>query len=105
MAANEKAWPVAADQGQELKHDKILSQNRASVNMANWLKDFRAAHPKLQGNEIVEAVRILFPGFDKTLLSKCMNPEKYGIQLSQEVMERLKSIFEKTEGDGTNGPA
>ena len=105
MAANEKARPVAADQGQELKHDEILSQKEASVNTANWLKDFRASHPKLQGTEIVEAVRILFPGFDKTLLSKCMNPEKYGIQLSQEVMERLKSTFEKTEGDGTNGPA
>ena len=102
MMENEKARPVAADQGQGSKHDEILSQNGASVNLANWLKDFRAAHPKLQGTKIVETVRVLFPGFDKTLFSKASSPEKYGICLTPEVVRLLEEAF---EGEIKDGPA
>ena len=97
MMENEKARPVAADQGQGSKHDEILSQNGASVNPANWLKDFRAAHPKLQGTKIIETVRLLFPGFDKTLYSKASSPEKYGICLTAEVIKLLEDTFEEEE--------
>ena len=47
--------------------------------------------------EIVELIRPLCPGFDKPLLVKCENPEKYGIQLSQKAMRRLKEV-EKRDG-------
>ena len=94
---NEKARPVAADQGQGSKHDEILSQNGASVNMANWLRDFRAAHPKMQGTKIIETVRLLFPGFDKTLYSKASSPEKYGICLTAEAIKLLEDTFEGEE--------
>ena len=97
MRANEKARPVAADQTKEQKHDEILSQNGASVNMANWLKDFRAAHPNLQGTKIVETVRVLFPGFDKTLFSKASNPDYYGICLTAEAIQLLEEAFEGEE--------
>ncbi len=101
MAANEKARPVAADQTKDQKHDEILSQNEASVNLANWLKDFRAAHPKLQGTKIVETVRVLFPAFDKTLFSKASSPEKYGICLTPEVVQLLEEAFEGEIKDGS----
>ena len=97
MMENEKARPVAADQGQGSKHDEILSQNGASVNTANWLRDFRAAHPKMQGTKIIETVRLLFPGFDKTLYSKASSPEKYGICLTAEAIKLLEDTFEGEE--------
>ncbi len=102
MAANEKARSVAADQTKENQHDAILSQSGQSVNTANWLRDFRAAHPELQCTEIVETVRVLFPGFDKTLLSKCMSPEKYGVRLTPEAEDLLRKTFEGEETDGTS---
>ena len=101
MRANEKARPVAADQTKEQKHDEILSQNRASVNLANWLKDFRAAHPKMQGTQITETVRLLFPGFDKSLFSKASSPEKYGVCLTPEAIKLLEDTFAGEKNDGT----
>ncbi len=100
-ATNKKGRSVAADTGQGTKHDEILSQNGASVNLANWLKDFRAAHPKLQGTKIVETVRVLFPGFDKTLFSKASSPEKYGVCLTPEVVRLLEEAFEGEIKDGS----
>ena len=78
------------------KHDKTLSQKTDSVK-ANWLEDFRARHPEIKGTEIVEAIRLSFPGFDKTMLSKCMNPEKYGVKLTKEAMNQLINYFERSE--------
>ena len=72
------------------KHDKTLSQKTDSVK-ANWLEDFRACHPQIKGTEIVEAVRVLCPGFDKTLLSKCLSPDRYGIQLSTRAVKALEA--------------
>ena len=95
MAANEKAQPVAPGQTREILRTEILSQNGQSVNQANWLHDFRARHPKIKGTEIVEAIRLSFPGFDKTLLSKCLNPEKYGVKLTPEAMNQLINHFEE----------
>ena len=100
-ATNEKARPVAAEPSKGDLHDEILSQNVASVNLANWLKDFRAAHPKMQGTQIIETVRLMFPGFDKSLFSKASSPEKYGICLTPEAIKLLEDAYEGEKKDGT----
>ena len=97
MRAIEKARPVAAEPSQRDLHDGILSQNGASVNLANWLKDFRATHPKMQGTKIIEAVRVLYPGFDKSLFSKASNPDYYGICLTADAIRLLEETLEGEE--------
>lgn len=81
------------------EHGKIIPRTKGTVKRANWLKDFHV-RKGLKSTEIVETIRPLFPGFDKTLLSKCENPDLYGIQLSQKAMMRLKETF----GGNDDGP-
>ena len=100
LESQEKARPVAAGQGQGSKHDEILSPNGDSVKTTEWLTDFRVRR-KMKGTEIVEAIRSLFPGFDKSLLSKVSSPEKYGICLAPEAIRLLKTTFEGEKDDGT----
>ena len=104
-AANEKARSVAADTGQGAKahdtcHAESISPKVESVN-ADWINDFRVRN-RLRGTEIVETIRALFPGFDKTLLSKCMSPEKYGVRLTPEAENLLRKTFEGEKDDGTS---
>ncbi len=87
---------LAQDRADGNKHDIKVSQKTDSVK-ANWLEDFRAHHPGLKNAEIIEAIRLSFPGFDKTLLSKCMSPEKYGVELSESVKAYLTNAFEGRE--------
>ncbi len=96
MAANKKPGLREQDRADGKKHDTILSQNPDSVK-TNWLEDFRVRHPEIKGTEIIETVRLLFPGFDKSLLSKCMNPGKYGIKLTPEAMSILIDQFERSK--------
>ena len=97
---NEKARSVAADTGQngtdQRNHAKILSPNGDSVKTTDWLTDFRVRN-HLKGTEIVEAIRVRFPGFDKSLLSKVSSPEKYGVILAPEAVKLLEETFEVNE--------
>ena len=95
MKENKKPGLLEQDRADGNKHDKTLSQKPDSVK-ANWLEDFRVRHPEIKGTEIVEAVRLLYPGFDKTLLSKCMSPGKYGVELSPEAISILIDRFERS---------
>lgn len=96
MAADKRPGLLEQDRADGKKHDTILSQNFNSVK-TNWLEDFRVRHPDIKGTEIVETVRLLFSGFDKTLLSKCMNPGKYGIKLTPEAMKILTDQLERSK--------
>ena len=96
FGANEKPGLLEQDRANGNKHDTILTPNQHSVK-ANWLEDFRACHPKIKDTEIVEAIRLSFPGFDKTLLSKCKSPEKYGVELSEAVKTCLVVTFEERD--------
>ena len=73
---------------QEKKHDEMIALPNRSVK-ANWLRDFHV-QSGMKSAEIVELIRPSFPGFDKSLLAKCENPEKYGVQLSRKAMNLLK---------------
>lgn len=83
------------------EHAEIIPRTKKTVKRTNWLKDFHM-RKRLKPGEIVETVRLLFPGFDKPLLSKCENPERYGVQLSQKAIRLLKDTF---GGDDDAGPS
>lgn len=103
MAANEKARSAATDTGQGVRehetHAKIIARTEGSVNTSDRLKDFRVRHRKLNGTQIVEAIRSSFPGFDKSLLSKVQQPEKYGVCLTPEAEQALENTFEGENKD------
>ncbi|MBR6030117.1 MAG: hypothetical protein IKP40_13620 [Clostridia bacterium] len=93
----QKKGPGLLEQGgakraQTTMHDEMIPQAKKTVKRANWLKEFHV-QSGLSSAEIVELIRPLFPGFDKPLLVKCENPDKYGIQLSQKAMRRLKEAM------------
>jgi len=56
------------------------------------LKDVMAAGD-IAPKEAVRIVRAQFPSFDKTLLSKCAKPEKYGVVLHPEGFQALYAAF------------
>ncbi len=95
MIVNKKPGLLEQNRAIGNKHDNTLTQKDDSVK-ANWLWDFRVRHQDIKCTEIADAIRLLFPGFDKTLLSKCMNPEKYGIALMPEAMQQLIEQFERS---------
>lgn len=82
------------------EHDEIIPQAKKIVKRANWLKDFHV-QKGLKSSEIVETIRPLCPGFDKPLLAKCENPDRYGIQLSQKAMKLLKDTFGGNDDAGS----
>ena len=96
MAACKKLGLLEQDRAEtgvhEVKHGKIIPRTSRTVKRANWLKDFHV-RKGLKGSEIVETIRPFCPGFDKMLLSKCENPDRYGIQLSQRAMKALKDAY------------
>ena len=96
---NKSPGSVPADQGSTEandvapNHTEIVSRTGKPVK-ANWLRAFHV-RSGLTAGEIVELIRPLYPSFDKTLLVKCENPEKYGIRLSQRAIRQLKEWEKK----------
>lgn len=75
-----------------LKHKDKISRTAETV------KGLCAGN--LSYDEMVEAVRPVYPGLDKPLLSKAMNTEKYGVTLTQTAAEAILSAAErKQNGD------
>lgn len=56
--------------------------------MPNELTKLRR-NRNIPASEIVSIVRRFYPSFDKTMLSKCENGEKYGILLKPNVMDTI----------------
>lgn len=61
------------------------------------LKELREGRTPQENAEMLLLVKKQYPGFDKSLLSKCSNSEKYGIELVSEAMEILLKRFGKEE--------
>ena len=72
---NKKPGLLEQNRAKSNKHDERIAQEQQAVKGANWLKDFHV-RSGLSGAEMVELIRPLCSGFDKTLLAKCENPEK-----------------------------
>jgi hypothetical protein len=47
----------------------------------------------LTPRDIVQEVKPVYPGFDKTLLSKCLNADKYGVTMTNGSFECLVKAF------------
>lgn len=57
------------------------------------LKQLRENKTPQENAEMVALVKKSYPGFDKTLLSKCSNSERYGVELIPEAMKILLERF------------
>lgn len=57
------------------------------------LKQLREGKTPKENAEMIALVRERYPGFDKSLLSKCSNSEKYGVELVPEAMTILLERF------------
>lgn len=60
--------------------------------MANELTEL-CISKQISRKEMVEVVQTIYSGFDKTVLSKCENVEKYGISLRPDAMKALYAKF------------
>ena len=66
----------------------IVSKLPADVKM---LEEFQARH--IPYDDIVATMRTAFPGFDKSLLSKCRNHAQYGVGLRPPAVKLLQEHF------------
>lgn len=57
------------------------------------LKQLREGKTPKENAEMIALVKKTYPGFDKSLLSKCSNSEKYGVELVPEAMAILLERF------------
>ncbi|MDO4175778.1 MAG: hypothetical protein Q4D42_13550 [Eubacteriales bacterium] len=57
------------------------------------LKELREGCTPQDNAEMILLVKKQYPGFDKSLLSKCTNSQKYGVQLVPEAMKILLKRF------------
>lgn len=79
-----------------LKHKDKISRTAETV------KGLCAGN--LSYDEMVEAVRPVYPGLDKPLLSKAMNTEKYGVTLTLKAAEAILAKAERKSDGGTGSP-
>lgn len=91
IGQKEELGLLEQDRAQIKKPETIIPNSAKKVN-AGWLVEFRAAN-KLKPADIISALRRIYPSFDKFLCSKVENPEKYGIQLTQEAQDFLQITF------------
>ncbi len=69
----------------------ILDDSKEEVNR-NALRELRLAR-EVPAAEMVAAVQELYPGYDKTLQSKCERSHHYGIRLCDDAMESLYRTY------------
>lgn len=82
--------------------DNVIIQR--NERKGNTLREIRIKN-NLSASEIVSQVRSLYPKYDKALLSKCENGEKYGITLKHRAMKMLidnYGVIRKTENRKLN---
>lgn len=61
------------------------------------LKQLRENKTPQENAEMVALVKKSYPGFDKPLLSKCSNSERYGVELVPEAMKILLKRFDQEQ--------
>lgn len=59
--------------------------------MSNELRDLRLSSG-IPAPEIAEAIRGVFPKFDRHLLSKCEHPDDYGVKLLPRGMDAARAL-------------
>lgn len=75
---------------------------RGTTNYKSKHDEQKSQEPKNQepkNSELVNAVKAVFPGFDKTLLSKCRRTEKYGVEMSPGAKTIFDAVATNDNGD------
>lgn len=81
----------------------LLAQTRPQKNEPSVIISTISDDVKLKGllsrtsmtrKELIRTIREYFPLFDKTALSKCLNPQKYGVVLHPEALDILTAGVE-----------
>ncbi len=107
-----EAAPLARKQPQgSLTNEPItiLDDSTQEVNHRNALRELRLAR-EVPAAEMVAAVQELYPGYDKTLQSKCERSHHYGIRLCDDAMNALYQAYapekakEKKKSDKRTNP-
>lgn len=95
MSKEKAALLVAQHEPQEGKNDSeasfpipILTPLPADVKM---LEEFQRRN--IPNIDIIDTMRTAWPGFDKSLLSKCRNYKHYGVGLRREAVKLLSEHF------------
>ena len=69
----------------------IVHEDAASVKPANLLRRIEEGGAK--ASQMIAAVQRLYPGYEKTLHSKCRNGERYGVMLRPDAMSAIIAQF------------
>lgn len=103
MTEEEGATLLAQGSPKAKNHSPILPAFNAAVKAHNIKSALELLNMKPQ--DTVELLRKQFPSFDKTVLSKCGNSEKYGCVLHPAGYEILRIIATKADGAATSQDA
>lgn len=95
----EKAALTPQTRPREMNHEIIIAE-MALVCQTEHLRETIVG--KISTRDCVKTLKALYPGFDKTLLSKCMNTAHYGVVLHRNGMAALRQAF--PELDAQNAP-
>lgn len=86
----EKAALLQQPRPNEINHEAIIS-DMALVCQTEHLREIVGG--KISPKEIVKTLKPLYPSFDKSMLSKCMNTARYGIVLHRNGMSALLEAY------------
>lgn len=95
MSKKEGATLLAQDDSKAKNHACILQAFDAAVKVHDLKSALGLLEMKPQ--DTVELMRGMFPSFDKTVLSKCNKPEKYGCVLHPAGYEALRNMAAEAE--------
>lgn len=74
---------------------EILQHKYSTLETECQMRGLRQAmkDQSITPRDIVQEVKPVYPGFDKTLLSKCMNADKYGVTMTSGCFSSLAKAF------------
>lgn len=79
----------------------ILDDSTKEVNHRNALRELRLAR-EVPASNMVAVVKTLYPGYDKTLQSKCERSHHYGVKLCDDAMEKLYQAYAPEKAKSKN---
>ena len=66
------------------QEDQIVKSERSRASQVQWLLSHTEGT-----RELVDAVQTIYPRFDKSLLSKAKNAERYGVEICGDALKHL----------------
>lgn len=72
--------------------DEIVKSERSRASQLQWLLSHTDG-----SRELVDAVQAIYPQFDKSLLSKAKNAERYGVEICGDALKHLRMTYAPEE--------